>query len=257
VAAATRFVAVSLILILAGCSSDDDPGSSDATISATEQLTLAPTVDLPGSATPIDLGTVDPTLSLPATTMAVPETGVPGLDSDDSFCGAWSRFGGSWQVLVQAGSAIDPTEVARLEIVASALVGDAYEAVFAAWPAELDSERDVVAEAYFGAFRRRSDDAAAALAAAGASEDDVSRLASAWAEALAQYDPTQPSVAVVVPDDLSTLVDTAASTFRQQRVPLNEDPTMVITASTPLTDEYLSTACPDQGWIVGQDVIEG
>jgi hypothetical protein len=29
---------------------------------------------------------------------------------------------------------------------------------------------------------------------------------------------------------------------------------MVITVETPLTDAFLATACPDQGWIVGQDV---
>ena len=34
------------------------------------------------------------------------------------------------------------------------------------------------------------------------------------------------------------------------------DPSMVITAETPLTDAFLATACPDEGWIVGQDVVE-
>ena len=42
--------------------------------------------------------------------------------------------------------------------------------------------------------------------------------------------------------------------FGEQRVALQADPSMVITAETPLTDQFLATACPDQGWIVGQDV---
>jgi len=62
----------------------------------------------------------------------------------------------------------DPAQVARLEVIASTVVQDAYTDVFAVWPAELESERDVVADAYFGAFQRRSADAATALAGAGA-----------------------------------------------------------------------------------------
>jgi hypothetical protein len=250
VAAATRFVAVALIAVIAGCTSEDDSGSADAVASPV-------TGDPSAGGTAIDLGTVDPALSLPATTMAVPQTGVPGLDSTDSFCSAWSRFGGSWQVLVQAGSALDPVEVARLEVVASTLVGAAYDDVFEAWPSELESERDVVADGYFGAFRRRSDDAASALADAGVGDEARARLADAWDDALAGYDPAAPAIDVAVPDDLVALVDTAAASFSGRRVPLPSDPTMVITVETPLTDEFLATACPDQGWIVGQDVVEG
>jgi hypothetical protein len=180
---------------------------------------------------------------------------VPGLDSADAFCAAWSRFGGSWQLLVQAGAAGDPGHVARLEVIAATVVGDAYEAVFAAWPAELESERDVVADAYFGAFQRRSADAAAALAAAGASAADVAALAQVWNTTLEQYDPAT-TIAVDVPAELAPVVDRAAVLFTEQRVPLQQDPSMVITAATPLTDAFLATACPDQGWIVGQDVVE-
>jgi hypothetical protein len=179
---------------------------------------------------------------------------VPGLDSGDSFCAAWSRFGGSWQILVQASATAEAAEVARLEVIASSLVDDAYDDVFAAWPVELESERDVVADEYFGAFQRRSADAAQALADAGASPDDVAALGQAWSAALEAYDPLAPAIGVAVPDGLDSTVDAAAIAFAEQRVPLPADPSMVITASTPLTDEFLATACPDEGWIVGQDV---
>ena len=79
---------------------------------------------------------------------AVVDTGVPGLDSGDAFCAAWSRFGGSWQLLVQVGAAGDPVQLARLEVIASTVVQGAYGDVFAAWPAELESEREVVADAH-------------------------------------------------------------------------------------------------------------
>jgi hypothetical protein len=156
--------------------------------------------------------------------------------------------------LVQAGAVAEAAEVARLEVIASTLVGDAYDEVFAAWPAELEGEREVVADEYFGAFQRRSADAAQTLADAGASADDVAALAQVWSAALEAYDPLAPSITVAVPDELTQVVDAAAAAFAEQRVPLPADPSMVVTASTPLTDGFLATACPDEGWIVGQDV---
>ena len=253
-AATPRLVVVAVLVLVAACSSGDDGAAETDAPGSGSAAESAPAAES-GTDSPAGQVTLPP--EAPATTMAVAETGVPGLDSDDSFCAAWSRFGGSWQVLVQAGASLDPAEVARLEVVASALVEDAYNDVFAAWPAELETERDVVADGYFGAFRRRSDDAAFALSNAGATDDDRARLATAWADALERYDPAAPAVDVAVPDELGPLVDTAAGAFAQQRVPLPTDPTMVITVETPLTDEFLASACPDQGWIVGQDVVEG
>ena len=56
--------------------------------------------------------------------------------------------------------------------------------------------------------------------------------------------------------ELEPVVGQAADAFGAARVPLPSDPSMVITAETPLTDAFLATACPDQGWIVGQDVVD-
>ena len=261
-----------VVLTLGGACSgdDDDTGASTDTLVTT---TLSPAVATPGT-TPADTDSTGAVTSsdssstgasatdafstqaasTPAPTVAVVDTGVPGLTSDDAFCAAWSRFGGSWQLLVQAAAAGDPAEVARLEVIASTVVQDAYKDVFAVWPAQLESERAVAADAYFGAFQRRSADAAAALSAAGASAADVAVLAQAWDAALAQYDPST-TVEVAVPPDLEPIVGQAAAAFGEQRVPLQADPSMVITAETPSTDEFLATACPDRGWIVGQDVV--
>jgi hypothetical protein len=186
----------------------------------------------------------------------VPQTGVPGLDSDDRFCAAWSEFGGSWQVLVQSAFEGDAAEVGRLELIAAPLVTAAYDELFEAWPAVLASEREVVADAYFGAFQRRSLDALAALKGAGATDDELGRLGQTWRDGLVGYDPNVGGVAVTLGDDLEGLVATAADSFAAARVPFGDDPSMVITAETPLTDQFLATACPDQGWIVGQDVVE-
>jgi hypothetical protein len=260
--AATRGVMTltALVLLAGACSGDDDDQAADRTdVSGAPVTAPAQTARAaPDSSAPADSEIASPATTAPATsppTVAPVDTGVPGLDSDDAFCSAWSRFGGSWQLLVQAGAAGDPGQVARLEVIASTIVQDAYDDVFDAWPASLESEREVVADGYFGAFQRRSADAAAALAATGASDADIAELAQAWDAALAQYDPAT-AIDVPVPPDLQPIVDQAANSFGEQRVPLQSDPSMVITVETPLTDEMLATACPDQGWIVGQDVSD-
>ena len=250
--------AMTALVILGGACSGDDDGDTGGSTQAVASSALRQTTPVSPTVSPATGSSAVVPISASATaapTVAVVDTGVPGLDSDDAFCAAWSRFGGSWQLLVQAGAAGDPAQVARLEVIASTVVQGAYDDVFAAWPAQLESEREVVADGYFGAFQRRSADAAAALSAAGASDADVAALAQAWDSALAHYDPST-TFDVGVPADLGPLVTEAADAFSEQRVPLQADPSMVITASTPLTDAYLATACPDQGWIVGQDVVE-
>jgi hypothetical protein len=253
-------------LVLAACSGDDesaaDPrGDAPTTVPTTSAATTAP----PGPSTGSVPSTVAPSTSSPATapppttldpasTPAPADTGVPGLDSDDAFCAAWSRFGGSWQVTLGAAAFGSAEESARLEVLASTVVGDAYEAIFRAWPAEVESEREVVADQFFGAFQRRSADALAALSAAGADEADLAELAALWVDALAARDPGNPVLAVDVPEELAGTVVAAVDGFTAQRPPFMADPSMVITASTPLTDDYLLSACPDQGSIFGENI---
>lgn len=194
----------------------------------------------------------------PFTTFAVvevPETGVPGLDSDDSFCAAWSRFGGSWQVIqVAANFAPDPSIVPTMEVTAAPIVAAAYDAMLSAWPDELAEERDVVADGFFGPLDRRAESALAALAGAGASEADARAIGDAWETALAARQADQPVVDVELSDELRALVDEAASEFAAQRVDFVDDPSMRIAVETPLTDEFLATACPDQGALAGGEV---
>jgi hypothetical protein len=264
-----RVALVSLLLVVAACSSGDDDAEPDGVSTTVVGSSVAPPSDaenrLPettsGVTAAVTAGaTTDDSAEVattePAATGVPVDSGVPGLDSGDAFCSAWSRFGGSWQVLVQVAS-IAPAAASRLEVIASTVVGDAYDAVFAAWPEQLEGERDVVADGYFGAFQRRNADAAAALAEAGATSTQVEQLAAAWTDALARYVPGAGAVEIDIPASLNPTLDVAAEAFEQVRVPLISDPSMVITVSTPLTDDFLATACPDQGWIVGQDVSAG
>jgi hypothetical protein len=264
---------VSVAVLAAGCSSsgddpDDDGDAADTGDAGAESGAGGTAGDTPGAlsgesgdpgtgpAATSGLDTPPPgaAVSTPAPTAAPADTGVPGLDSDDSFCAAWSRFGGSWQLLVQAAFNAEQAEAMRLEVIASTLVGEAYDAVFAAWPSELEPERELVAADYFGAFQRRSAEARQTLVEAGASDADVAAIADVWARTLEQYDPLAETIVVALPDELEPVVTAAAVAFAERRVPLPADPSMVITAETPMTDAYLASGCPDEGWIVGQDV---
>ena len=97
-------------LVVAGCSSGDDDESADtepamghaSTITATSSpdtsaLTTDPTADpTTDPMSPESTVTTEETTPPIAT---VPDGGVPGIDSDDPFCRAWSEFAGSFQAL--------------------------------------------------------------------------------------------------------------------------------------------------------------
>jgi hypothetical protein len=258
------YALATLAIALTACSADDGSAGAASTSPTTPAPATTPSTTPVVTARP-EPSTVPPSRASapttappatvdPAATPAPADTGVPGLDSDDAFCAAWSRFGGSWQVTLAAAAFGPADDAARLEVLASTVVADAYDAIFLAWPAELESEREVVADEFFGAFRRRSADALAALSEAGADDDDIAELADLWVDALAGRDPGNPVLEVDVPEELAGTVVAAVGGFTAQRPPFTQDPSMVITASTPLTDDYLQTACPDQGSIFGENI---
>lgn len=188
----------------------------------------------------------------------VPETGVPGLDSDDAFCAAWSRFGGSWQVLAVGSSFIDdPSIVAEWEVAAAPVIATAYADLLDTLPADLAGEAGDLADGYFGVLARRSAAAGEALAETGASAELVDTIADAWVAALAVRDPFSPQLALELDDEAAEVVTRAGGTFRAQRVEFHLDPSMVVAVETPLTDAYLEVACPDQGTLGGQEVEGG
>jgi hypothetical protein len=254
----------------AGCSDDDDPASAEdgptttplagSTSASTSTEPAVTDASLPAEPIPTadDTQVTEPVTEPPLTTfpiVEVPESGVPGLDSDDSFCAAWSRFGGSWQVIqVAANFAPDRSVVPEMEVVAAPVVSAAYDAMLAAWPDELADERDAVAEGFFGPLDRRAEAALDALGLAGATEADLRALGTAWEAALAARRPEEPVVTPELSDELRAIVASAAEEFVAQRVDFVDDPSMRITVETPRTDAYLATACPDQGALTGGEV---
>lgn len=253
---------------IAACSGGGDetttPVETDASATAppseapSEAPADAPTDDGGPATAPTSPETVDTIAPQPETTppiVEVPETGVPGLDSSDAFCAAWSRFGGSWQVLAVGSSFLEnPPIVAAWEVAAAPVIADAYDELLVHLPAELATEADAVADGYFGVLVRRSTAAGEALAATGASADLVDEIGEAWIAALAVRDPLSPDLALELSDEAAGVVAAAGETFASQRVEFHLDPSMVVAVETPLTDAYLEVACPDQGTLGGQEV---
>lgn len=228
-----------------------DPTATDAGSSVPRS---APTTAAPASTVPDPVAATSTTATIPV----VPETGVPGLDSDDAFCAAWSRFGGSWQVLAVGSSFLgDPQRVAEWEIVAAHVIGDSYAELVTHLPDELAEEAGPVADGYFGVLDRRAAAARESLVAAGAEPAAIDDLGAAWIAALAARDPARPDLELELPDELVPIVERAAADLRARRVPFHEDPSMVVEAETPLTDTYLESTCPDQGTLSGQEVDPG
>lgn len=245
-------VGVVLSAGLVGCSSGDDDSGADDDGATTTAAVVEPSdsavgaVGAPGS---------DPTSVTPESLATVPEVGVPGLDSDEVVCRAWSRFAGSFQVVSVAASfgSGDAEDVAGLEVIASPTVTAAYDDLVANWPAELAGEADAVADDYLGPFARRADRALATLESAGADAAAIDAIVAAWETALAGRDPTDPEIVVVLPDTIQTIVDTAASELVAQLVPIPADPSLVIAVDVPLTDQFLVDNCPDRGTLGGVD----
>jgi hypothetical protein len=273
---ATLVAAAWVVALAVGCSGGDgnDINARGSSVTVAE-TTVAPDADAipPDTASPIDgspstlLGEVvitaapppspppGPTVPPPSVS-DVPETGVPGLDSTDVFCAAWSRFGGSFQVVAVnaafgAGSVEDRAVV---EVVAGPTVVAAHAEMTETWPAEIAAESSVALDDAFGPFARRLAAATDALAAVGLTEEQAVALDDAWLAFLAERDPTDADVDLVVPADLTTVVGSAVPLYLDTVGPWAEDETLVTDASTPLTDEYLATSCPDQGTLLGGEI---
>ena len=248
---------------IVACSDGDDGADPSSTAAAeseeavdddvfTEVEAPAPDSDESSAPTPEE---AEPVVeSIPP----VPETGVPGLDSGDAFCRAWSQYAGSVQGLSLAWAVQPAVDAAVLEVAAGDAVTDAVAAMSADLPAEIESNRQALTVDVPGPFLRRAERARAALLDAGATEDDIAALGDAWLDALATFGVDAEDVALDLPADLADLADDAAAAFRADVPSILEDPTLNTTEFDigPSLD-YIFETCPDRGTLAGNDVIDG
>ena len=205
----------------------------------------------PQTSPPTDVETVAPSPG-----PIIPETGVPGLDSPDLFCASWSQWAGSYQVIsvTSAFGGGAPADVAGLEVIASTVVVEANSNLLAAWPEEIESERTIGADKLFGPLTRRLTVALEALESSGADEAMLVTIRTAWMNALAARDSTNPEFSVDLPEEIWAVVDAAVTDFLSRLVPFGNDPSLIIEADTHPIDDYIASTCPDQGTLLGAEV---
>ncbi len=274
---ALRVFAIVSITVFApmaiGCSNGGDagPAVSTTTAPATTEQPTSPVVTrvIDGASDGAVTGSDAPNADAPSTTNAastttiatVPDTGVPGLESADRFCQAWSEFAGSFQALALASSfAADPLTARRAELAASPVIVAATSAIDESLPAELEGERAALVDELIAPMRRRAERNLAALrddAAFGITAEQETALATAWLQALAVAGTDDADIDVAVSGELSAVLDGVAAAIAEDVPPISSDPSLITDAMIPETEAYLAANCPDRGTLAGNDVIDG
>ncbi len=186
----------------------------------------------------------------------IPDSGVPGLDSEDGFCRAWSEFAGSFQALALASSASDPIGAARAEVAAAPVVVAAVGQLGVRLPRELEPEREALTVELTGPMARRAARAVDAMDAAGLDADQIDEVGAAWLVALAEAGLDDPNIDVAVASSSVEGFEAAVAAFTAAVPPIAQDPSLITDASTPLTFAYLGANCPDQGTLGGNDIVD-
>lgn len=250
-----RRVLIAGLVALAGCSGSDDataPTQSDRTPSSASP-TAEPTVtdETTGDTTS---PTSVVTAATEVTLATVPDEGVPGIDSEDPFCNAWSRFAGSFQALAFASSfAADPI---RLEVAASDAIVSAVADLDESLPAELGSERDLLLRDLLGPFSARAAQARQALVDAGMDAEQIEALGETWLAAIAVGGLHDADLVLEIPVASQAAFDAAVVAFGAEVDPIVADRSLVTDASAPMTEAHIAETCPDQGILGGNDVVE-
>lgn len=259
------------LALLAATACDGGDGEPDATAAtATDQTarTDSTPADAPAATAgadtepdPTEPVETDPPPSTEATSTTigtVPDEGVPGIDSTDTFCRSWSEFAGSFQALAVATSfGSDPAAAPRLEVAASSAVAASVAGLDSNLPSELESEREALVTDLVGPMLRRAERAVTELERAGVAEEGIELLGAAWLATLAAAGLDNPDISLALPQEVDEAAfDDAAQSFSGALPPIDQDPSLITDAQIPLTEQYLVANCPDQGTLGGNDVID-
>jgi hypothetical protein len=190
------------------------------------------------------------------TRVAVPETGVPGIDSDDAFCRSWSQYAGTFNALAYAWGVQAPEAAAALEVAASAAITASVDGMSKNLPAEIESNRRSLTVDVPGPFLGRATKARALLVAAGADDATVDALGEAWIAAITEAGISSDDLSIAVPAGVGPILETAAAQFASDLPPMFEDPTLDTTQfDISPSLEYIANTCPDQGTLAGNDNV--
>lgn len=243
----------------------DDGRAADATdTSAIDQEPAAFDTDDDPAADPDDRAPSTTEFDLaaqPSTPLIepVPETGVPGIDSADAFCRAWSQYGGSFQALALVSAERDLDAALGLELLGSTSVIDAHTAMAAELPPELEVERTLFIDQLLGPFATRARLAQTALVEAGIETDGLSEY---WLAALSEQGVDSPNLSLepppnVDPDAFAAAISGFSASFEPDDQRIVDDDSLVTNAVAPLSTDYLASNCPDRGILAGNDEVGG
>lgn len=252
---------VSTVMACAGDGDGSDPPPSVAGTAAPAPGDGELFTETDSGAAPSEASAESPDVSAEPVIESIPpvaETGVPGIDSGDAFCRAWSQYAGSVQALSLAWAVQPAQDAAVLEVAATDAVSDAVAAMAVELPTEIEPNRDALTVDVPGPFLRRAERARQALVDEGVSAAEIEQLGGAWIEAVAAAGLDAEDVSVTVTPELASKLDAAAESFRRAVPSILEDPTLDTTEFdiTPSLD-YIFDNCPDRGTLAGNDVIEG
>lgn len=192
-----------------------------------------------------------PVSATPATFDTVPDDVVPGLESADAFCAAWSHFGGSFGIVAPIAAFGD--EPAQVETLAAPAMVAAFDRMVGNWPAELEAVRVSVQVESLGPLVERLERSVQRLRDAGATDADVEAIAEAWNDVLEAWNPSEPTSDFEVSGSLGGIVADATAALEAAEQPFGQDPALV-TPEVPEFNAYLTDHCPGQGTLIGDSV---
>jgi hypothetical protein len=186
----------------------------------------------------------------------VPDTGVPGIDSTDAFCRAWSEFAGSYQALTFGWAFRDPAVAATHEVVANDVLISAVDDLAASLPAELEAERSALTSELPAPLLRRADRARTLLVDAGVDAAGIETLGAAWLAAVTANGTESDTLEVEIPVEFVDQVEQASQGLLGELPPITEDPSLIVDVRFPQTEQYLFVNCPDRGTLAGNDRVD-
>lgn len=194
----------------------------------------------------------DSALATLGTLPEITDVGVPGLDSSDPFCAAWSRFAGSFGVVAPVAS-FDP-DPWRIELFAAPTMVAAHTAMAESWPDAIADMRVTVLDDSLGPLAQRMQRNQEYLVASGASPQMLADIGATWeTQVLTAPDSVTAAMDLVLPDDQMTVIN-AATMLAVANEPEFVQDSRLQTESVPAFLTYLQANCPDQGTLAGQDV---
>lgn len=186
----------------------------------------------------------------------VPETGVPGIESDDAFCRSWSTYAGSVQAISLAWALQSASAAASLEVAATDALSRSVDGMAANLPDEIEPNRQALTVDVPAPFLRRAERSRQLLAEQGLTGEQIAELGDQWIAAIAAAGIDAENLTLSAPEELTSAAVGAAAVLVTELPSVLEDPSLDTTQFDigPSID-YIAVNCPDQGTLAGNDDV--